>query len=361
MKKILKRFSIIPLLVCITQLSLYGFYVEAGGGVYYGTSPLDGMRGPAGHELKYVDPLPGFGGGVKLGFGPLVADNLYIFSEYSFYTQSFWVYERYREEWGMESGGEITTSTSQNLLGLGLTYYQPLDTRDGSIYFSTSYGVLSGSFDNLASNNSFSIDTGSYFKASMGYSFASGLLLGLSFSNHSISIPKIAIDQSSSIFGINVGYALRSKRNLFPEIKTQRESAARTRSDAQLRGNIHDAVTQAINQSIGSIPANSRFVIQLVGVERNLTDDIVFAIESNMLSRSFSVVSMEDLDRIIEQQNITRGQEFDRNARATIGRFTGAGYILDTRFVTSGGQRFLQIRILDMTTAEVRGTGRGNL
>jgi len=125
--------------------------------------------------------------------------------------------------------------------------------------------------------------------------------------------------------------------------------------NTQNRGqDIEKAVLDAITQMIPRITKNSTIAVLPVSTTNNaLRDFVTGETEYLLVERGFNVVDRGSLDRIRSEQRLQTSGEIDDATISSIGNFTGANYIITGVIFGQGSLQRLQLRVLDVQTADV--------
>jgi len=120
------------------------------------------------------------------------------------------------------------------------------------------------------------------------------------------------------------------------------------------RYGIESAVSSAITQIISEITKSSTIVVLPITTQNNtLKEYITSESEYMLVNAGFNVVDRASLDRIRTEQRLQTSGEIDDRTISSMGRFAGANYIITGVIFGQGNLQRLQMRVLDVQTADV--------
>jgi hypothetical protein len=156
-----------------------------------------------------------------------------------------------------------------------------------------------------------------------------------------------------------------------PTTSSSQTTQRTQQSQQQQQPSVDPSALQELTRSIRSvsdymnnnIPRGNLIVILNVQSESASLSQFVFDdLEQNAVNdRIFTVVDRHALDRIRAEQNLQLSGDVDDSTALDIGRFLGAQTIVMGRINAFGGHYRLNIRALDVQTAQVQGQYNQNL
>jgi len=157
------------------------------------------------------------------------------------------------------------------------------------------------------------------------------------------------------LFDIATGSFLTYPDNISVDLTQNPQGSPSQQRDQQNRGqDIEKAVSDAITQIIPRITKNSTIaVIPVSTTNSTLKDFITGEAEYLLVGQGFNIVDRASLDRIRSEQSFQTSGEIDDRTISSIGRFTGANYIITGVIFGQGSLQRLQLRVLDVQTADV--------
>jgi len=130
----------------------------------------------------------------------------------------------------------------------------------------------------------------------------------------------------------------------------------RSRQTPDNEKGIEDVIPLAIQQATQGIAKNSTIaVLPLSTTNTTLRDFIYGESEFLLVNDGFNVVDREQLDRIRAEQKLQSTGDIDARTAVSIGKFSGADFIMTGTITEEDNQRRLRIRVLDVETADVSG------
>jgi len=137
-----------------------------------------------------------------------------------------------------------------------------------------------------------------------------------------------------------------------------RTQTQRTRTNSGMPG-IEQAISTAIQQAITRVTRNSIIaVISITTSDNTLQEFVTSEAEYILLNQGFSVVDRVQLDKVRTEQRLQTSGEIDSRTMSSLGRFSGANFILTGRIDYDGGQQTLWLRVLDVQTSDIIGTAQ---
>jgi len=135
-------------------------------------------------------------------------------------------------------------------------------------------------------------------------------------------------------------------------------SSFNTTSQNQLTGNaIEQVLSNAIQRSTASISKNSVIAVIPVTTNNNILREFITGeTEFLLVGQGFRVVDRGQLDRIRREQRFQSSGEVDDRTAISLGKFSGADYIVTGRISGEGSTQRLRMQLLDVQTAELSGT-----
>jgi len=125
------------------------------------------------------------------------------------------------------------------------------------------------------------------------------------------------------------------------------------------RPGIEQALSTAIQQATARVTRNSVIVVIPITTADNTIKDFVTSESEYILqNQGFSIVDRVQLDKIRTEQKLQTSGEIDSRTMSTLGRFSGANYILTGRVDNVSGQQTLWLRVLDVQTSDITGTAQ---
>jgi len=122
---------------------------------------------------------------------------------------------------------------------------------------------------------------------------------------------------------------------------------------------IEQAIITAIQQAIPRVTKNSVIVVMPITTTDNTLREFVTSESEYILqNQGFSVVDRAQLDKIRTEQKLQTSGEIDSRTMSTLGRFSGANYILTGRIDNDSGHQTLWLRVLDVQTSDIVGTAQ---
>ena len=132
------------------------------------------------------------------------------------------------------------------------------------------------------------------------------------------------------------------------------------REDRQLlfaRNNLSIAINRAIENSSTNLHTNARIaIVDVTAADMNLRDFIRGELEHRLSQRNFRLIDRARLEMIFEEQQLQLGWEFNEHTAVSIGRLSGAEFILTARVDGDGEFRRLRITIINVEKGEIVGT-----
>jgi len=120
---------------------------------------------------------------------------------------------------------------------------------------------------------------------------------------------------------------------------------------------IEQVISTAIQKAILRVQKNSVLaVVPITTDNKMISDYLTGEIEYLLVGHGLSVVDRSQLDRIRTEQRLQLSGEIDSNTISSIGRFSGADYIVTGSVDGSGSLQRLRLQVLDVQTADVIGT-----
>jgi len=120
------------------------------------------------------------------------------------------------------------------------------------------------------------------------------------------------------------------------------------------RDNIEIALENASKKIMASIQQGRNTAISNVSAdEQDYSDYIANELEVILLDANFVVVDRSQLDIIRQEQNFQLSGDVDDNDIISIGKYSGASYIITGSIDGTGPTRRLRLRLLDVETARV--------
>jgi len=120
---------------------------------------------------------------------------------------------------------------------------------------------------------------------------------------------------------------------------------------------IEQAVSFALQKATIRVPKNSVIaVIPIITSDNALSIFLTGESEFLLVEQGFSVVDRAQLDRIRTEQRLQLSGEIDSATISSIGRFSGADYIVTGQIDGSGSLQRLRLQVLEVQTADVIGT-----
>ena len=129
--------------------------------------------------------------------------------------------------------------------------------------------------------------------------------------------------------------------------------------DPSLRG-LDNAIKRVSKDIIKNVPDNARIVIiPTDSQDKTIRDYINGELELLVVEQGFRVTERAQLRKIIAEQNFQLGWEVDENTAVSIGKITGATFMLVSCVDGEGNLRRLRAKIMDVTTGEIVGVATG--
>jgi len=120
---------------------------------------------------------------------------------------------------------------------------------------------------------------------------------------------------------------------------------------------IEQVISTAIQKAILRVQKNSVLaVVPITTDNKMISDYLTGEIEYLLVGHGLSVVDRSQLDRIRTEQRLQLSGEIDSNTISSIGRFSGADYIVTGSIDGSGSLQRLRLQVLEVQTADVIGT-----
>jgi len=120
---------------------------------------------------------------------------------------------------------------------------------------------------------------------------------------------------------------------------------------------IEQTISKAVQSATPRVPKNSIIaVVPITATDTVLRDFVTSESEFCLVEQGFSVVDRAQLDRIRTEQRLQLSGEIDSNTISSIGRFSGADYIVTGQIDGSGSLQRLRLQVLEVQTADVVGT-----
>jgi len=117
---------------------------------------------------------------------------------------------------------------------------------------------------------------------------------------------------------------------------------------------IEQTVSKAIQNATQRVPKNSVFaVVPITATENVFRNFVTSESEYCLVGQGFSVVDRAQLDRIRTEQRLQMSGEIDANTISSIGRFSGADYILTGRIDGSESLQRLRFQVIEVQTSDI--------
>jgi len=122
---------------------------------------------------------------------------------------------------------------------------------------------------------------------------------------------------------------------------------------------IEQAISIATQQATPRVPLSSVVVVLPPTTTDNILRDFITSETGYiLLNQGYRVVDRAQLERIRAEQKLQISGEIDSRTMVSLGKFSGANYILTGRIDYDSGKKTLWIRILDVQTSDIIGTAQ---
>jgi len=190
-----------------------------------------------------------------------------------------------------------------------------------------------------------------------GWSLLGALIMtGEEGNDHSLSLGFGAMAVGTALLvDIFTGSFLTYPDNISVDLTQTTRGRPLQQSNAQNRGqDIEKAVSDAIAQMVPRITKNSTIAVLPVSTTNSaLRYFVTGETEFLLVEKGFNIVDRGSLDRIRSEQRLQTSGEIDEATISSIGQFTGANYIITGVIFGQGALQRLQLRVLDVQTADV--------